>query len=129
LVDAFEGMESLFCWSGTVDIPDHNITPRIYFNAAKDQAGQATPATPASYASIPLADDSVTTLWNACKPSSHGVGSKKVYDETYRFARELGAGEFALSAGIGKAIWGVGGVESVLGQMVGYAVRVELYKV
>ncbi|KAF8587692.1 hypothetical protein K439DRAFT_1614126 [Ramaria rubella] len=39
-------------------------------------------------------------LFDACVPSSHGHGEETVYDESYRLARELPQGKFALTTEI-----------------------------
>ncbi|KAF8521841.1 hypothetical protein JB92DRAFT_2889717 [Gautieria morchelliformis] len=44
--------------------------------------------------------DELQQLLEACVPSSHGRGSETVFDESYRLARELQQGTFALSMDI-----------------------------
>ncbi|KAF8531984.1 hypothetical protein JB92DRAFT_2845883 [Gautieria morchelliformis] len=91
LVESLTKTESQFCCGGVIQLHAEQ-KPCIFY---KGDGGHAH-----SLELPPTRTDKMQQLLEACVPSSHGRGSETVFDESYRLARELQQGTFALTMDI-----------------------------
>ncbi|KAF8578576.1 hypothetical protein K439DRAFT_460761 [Ramaria rubella] len=89
LIETLSKNESQFCCGGTIELPSEQKLSIAYNGGIN------------GFLELPSTDlDAITKLIDACAPSSHGRGEETVYDESYRLARELPQGRFALTTEI-----------------------------
>ncbi|KAF8521675.1 hypothetical protein JB92DRAFT_2890110 [Gautieria morchelliformis] len=92
LVESLAKTESQFCCGGVIQLPAEQ-KPRLLYEVG--DGGHAH-----SLELPPTRPDELQQLLDVCVPSSHGRGSETVFDDSYRLARELQQGTFALTRDI-----------------------------